>query len=90
MFKFTNEGLVEFGEVIELTEADRACIAADIAEKTAMPTMLKVNGIWQQRSSLSMLDGGYRIHEEQEEIDAIDRLNSDLDDLMVYRQLASV
>lgn len=90
MFKCTAAGVVEFGGINYLTKDDIQCIAEDIAERTAMPTLLKVNGIWQQRSSMDVLDYGYRIHEQEDEESAVAQLNSDLDDLAVYKQLAGV
>lgn len=66
MFKFTERGLEVFGGINELTDEDRMELSIDIAQKTALPSMLKVNGVWLQRSSMGMMDGGYRIHEEDE------------------------
>lgn len=63
MFKFTSKGLIELGEVIELTDDDRMELSTDIGRKTALPTMGKKNGRWIQQSSTDMLDSGYRIHE---------------------------
>jgi hypothetical protein len=90
MFKCTSAGVIEFGGINHLTPEDIQCIADDIAERTSMPTLRKVNGVWQQRSSLDILDYGYRIHEPEEEESTIAQLNSDLDDLAVYKQLAGV
>lgn len=78
MFKFTSEGLIEFGSPIELTDDDRAELYTDICEKTAYPTIQKKNGRWIQQSSMDMMDWGYRIHEEEEPTDTLTLLKEAL------------
>ena len=81
---------VEVWPPIKLTKDDLQTIAEDIAEHTAMPTLSKVNGRWQQRSSLDMMDYGYRIHEEIEEDDALAQISADMDEAALMMHLAEV
>jgi hypothetical protein len=91
MFKVDETGLpVEVWPPITLTKGDLETIATDIAEHTAMPSLRKVNGVWQQRSSLDVLDYGYRIHEPEEEEDVVAQMNADLDERSLLLQLQEV
>jgi hypothetical protein len=91
MFKVDETGMpVEVWPQIKLTEEDLKTIAVDIAEHTALPTMRKVNGIWQQRSSLDVMDYGYRIHEREEEEDALAQLDADLQERALMLQIQEV
>lgn len=87
MFKFTSKGLVEFGEVIELTDDDRLELSNDIGIKTALPTIAKKNGRWIQQSSTDMLDTGYRIYEEPEDEDEEEHITEMLEMAKTWKQV---
>lgn len=91
MFKCDESGLpYEAWPPIKLTKADLETIATDISERTALPTLQKVNGVWQQRSSMETMDYGYRIHEAQLEEDALAEMNADLDEKHLMQQILEV
>jgi len=81
MFKVDENGVpFEAWPPIKLTLADLKTIAQDIAERTQLPTLMKIGGRWCQRSSMDVMEGGYRIYESQDEEDALAQLNADLDE----------
>lgn len=91
MFKCDENGLpIEVWPPITLTKDDLEIIAKDIAEHTTLPTLLKVGGVWKQRSSLDSMDYGYRIHEALEEEDTLAQMNEDLDERSLMLQLHDV
>lgn len=67
MFKFTSNGLEEFGEPIELTEEDMETLKEIIEESSKHPTSTKQGGKWVQNNIEPSIERGYRIYEKLKE-----------------------
>lgn len=81
MFKVDENGVpFEAWPPIKLTMDDLETIARDIAERTQLPTLMKVGGRWCQRSNTDIIESGYRIYETEDEEDTLAQINADLDE----------
>lgn len=89
MFKFTERGLEEFGGINELTKDDLLTISEDIAVKSSLPNLQRVNGVWVQRTPMEMMEIGYRIHEE-DDYDPIAEIGKTIEKAKTWQQLHQV
>ena len=91
MFKVDEDGMpYEAWPPIKLTKEDLETIAQDIEEHSRLPILTKVGGRWCQRSSMDVMEYGYRIHEAQDEEDALAQINADLDEKALMLSIKEV
>ena len=61
MFKATEDGIIEFGEVLKLTKADRLVISRIIINSSYCPTAQKIDGKWVQMETVEVFNNGFRV-----------------------------
>jgi hypothetical protein len=82
MLKVNRAGIpVEVWPPIELTDEDRAVIAADIITHVNLPRLRKVDGVQKQYSSLNAMEYGYRIYDADTEEKELSEMNAELKEL---------
>jgi hypothetical protein len=87
MFKCTAAGVVELGKVIKLTEADLIVLQEEITERSTTPTIHKIDGHWEKKSVVDIMDGNFSVVEfEEKEVSVTDLL----DQAVTWQQVMAV
>jgi len=61
VYKSMKDGVINFGEEIELTEEDLAVLEETIIDSQNTPVLRKVDGMWIQQAALDSIGTHYNI-----------------------------